>query len=828
MLERFPQLPKVGLRSLGVLGLLLGALVVFAKVVSPHYPFEHWLFFRYAGYWVCSLACLGGALGVGHLTVERLFRLELPFHEAVVCALAVGLFEFELGMLVVGALRGFGAPAFVLMPLVFLAGGSSGLRALAARGARLFRSARPSQSVLGLASVAFGVLVLAAIYFALLSPENVQFDSRWKHMSLAEDWVAHGGLRRKEEGWLFAARPHMTSLLYAWAFLLPGAAKLFDKMLLCAHLEFVVFLVTTLFGIPALVRRLVPRADTRVVWAARFLFPGVLLYDSSLSAGTDHVGALFMVPAALMLFRAFRSLDPRPTLLLALVLAAGMLVKETIAIMLVPVPVAVVFGRALWLFVQGKRGKVDAKALKNSWRSPLLAALVMVVATSPLWLKNLIWFGDPAYPTLSRWFSPRPWSQDAAYRFAWGYTDAQMWAPERTLNGLIETFEAVVTFSFVPHDWKRFHHDVPVFGSLFTLLLPTLVLCRGVKRTAWLVGWIHVAVFAWFSVHHQDRYLQGLMPLMASATSAMLILVWRQHGAVVRGALALLVAFQLVWGGDVYFFQTHAMARSPLKKSIDLLSAGFEKRYGPRFNVQTSYQALGKALPPDARVLLHETNINLGTGHTTVLDNPGWQYAIEYGNQKSPADVHALLAGLGVTHLQGRTDKAKGTDSLAGDIRFHDYLRRYAENLQQLSNGMLGELGDPPEGPFDDSVAVLSCGADYAPGLYQVTDLATPPFGPRMKELPAPREPATLPGDASRLVAQAEFVVVNPKCLPGGTPGLRSSHSLLVKRNGSKSMSPYEIWVRGQLERAETRPAQERGERADPESGDDTDEPGGE
>jgi hypothetical protein len=211
-----------------------------------------------------------------------------------------------------------------------------------------------------------------------------------------------------------------------------------------------------------------------------------------------------------------------------------------------------------------------------------------------------------------------------------------------------------------------------------------------------------------------------------------------------------------------------------------------------------------------------------------VLDNPGWQYAIEYGTQKSPAEVHALLAGLGVTHLHAKTDKTKGTDSLGGDIRFHDYLRRYAENLQQLPSGMLGELGDAPEGPFDDSVAVLSCGQDYAPGLYQVTDLSTPPFGPRLKELPAPREPATLPADASRLIAQAEFVVVNPKCFQGGAPGLRSNHTLLVKRNGSRSMSPYELWVRGQLERPETRPAQERGSGADAEPGDEGDETGGE
>lgn len=826
MLERFPRLPKIGLRSLGVLVLLLAALGVFAKVVEPHYPFEHWLFFRYAGYWFFSVACLAGATGVGHLTVERLFKLRLPFHEAVVCALAVGLFEFELGMLVLGALQGFRTPAFLLMPLTFLAGGSEGFRALVTRGGRLFKVARPPQTALGLACVAFGLLVLAGIYFAMLSPENVQFDSRWKHMNLAEDWVAAGGLRRKDEGWLFAARPHMTSLLYTWAFLIPGSAKLFDKMLLCAHLELIVFLATTFFGIPALVRRLVPNADSRVVWAARFLFPGTLLYDSSLSAGTDHIGALFMVPAALLLTRAFRTLDPRPTLLLAVVLGAGALVKETIAIMLVPVPLAVIGARAVWLFIQGKRGKVDASVLRNAWRSPLLAAAVFAAALSPLWLKNLIWFGDPLYPALSRWFSADPWSENAAYRFAWGYQDAQMWAPDRDVNGLLETFRALATFSFEPHDWKRFHHDVPVFGSLFTLLLPTLALCRGVKRTAWLVGWIHVALFAWFSVHHQDRYLQGLLPLMASATAAMLILVWRQHGVLARAALSALVAFQVVWGGDVYFFQTHAMARSPLKKSIDLLSSGFEKRYGARFNVQTSYQNIGKAMPPNGRVLLHETNINLGTGRTTVLDNPGWQYAIEYGAQKSPADVHALLAGLGVTHLHAKPDKTKGTDSLAGDIRFYDYLRRYAENPQQLSSGILAELGEVPEGPFDDTVAVLSCSQDYAPGLYQVTDLSTPPFGPRLKELPKPREAATLPDDASRLIAEAEFVVLNPKCLPGGAPGLRTSHALLVKRNAGRGMPAYEIWVRGALERPETKQAPERGS-GDADAADDADDMGG-
>jgi hypothetical protein len=806
VLSALRALPLPDWRATAVLVVLLLSLGFFASVVNRHYPFEHWLFFRYATYWLCTGVFLAGVLGVGQLTLVRLFKLRLPIHEQTVIALALGLFEFELAMLLIGVLQRFHTALFFAVPLAFLVGGLPGIRALTRSWLGVYRHARPRLGPIGLMAAAFGVIVFAMIYFSALTPENVQFDSRWKHMSLAEDWVAWGGLRRREEGWLFSARPHMTSLLYSWAFLLPKA-RLFDKMLLCAHLELAIFAVTTLVGIPALVRRLLPRIDPRAVWAVRFLFPGVLLYDSSLSAGADHIGALFGVPAALCLFRTWRRLELRPTLLLAAVLAPAVLVKETIALMLVPFPALAVCVRAGMLAVQRLRGRADPEDLKNAWRSPLAAAGLALLLTTPLWLENLIWYGDPLYPSLHRFFSPRPWSEAAAYRFTWGYQDAQMWAPDRNLKGLLETLSQLFWYSFDPHDWKKFHRDVPVFGSLFTLLLACLPFCRGARRVWVLVGWVHLAIFAWYSVHHQDRYLQGILPLMASATAAILVLVWRQYGYVVRSALVGLVAFQLVWGGDVYFFQTHAMARSPLKKSIDLLSAGFEKKYEARFAVQSSYQAIGALLPKKARLLLHETNINLGTGVTTVLDNPGWQYAIEYGEAKSPGAVHDQFVKLGVTHVFARTEKSKGSDSIAGDIRFFDYLRRRATEKTSVSGGILVTVGERPEGEFDDSVALLSCGKDYAPGLYEVGDLSIQPFGPRARSLPAPRREASIPEDADALIEAAEYVVIDMSCFEGAPAGLRNSHSLLIKRKASKAFRAYEIWARGSLERVKPRPS---------------------
>jgi hypothetical protein len=463
--------------------------------------------------------------------------------------------------------------------------------------------------------------------------------------------------------------------------------------------------------------------------------------------------------------------------------------------------------RAGMLGVARLRGRADGEELRNAWRSPLAAVGLALLLTTPLWLKNLIWYGDPLYPSLNRFFSPHPWSPAAAYRFRWGYQDAQMWAPDRNLKGLLETFSQLFWYSFDPHDWKKFHRDVPVFGSLFTLLLACLPFCRGTKRIWVIVAWAHLAIFAWYSVHHQDRYLQGILPLMASVTAATLMLVWRQHGYGVRAVLVGLVGLQLVWGGDVYFFQTHAMARSPVKKVVDLLSAGYEKKYDARFAVQSGYQAIGELLPPDARVLLHETNINLGTGVTTVLDNPGWQYAIEYGETKSPVGVHDLFVKLGVTHVHAKTEKSRGADSIAGDIRFYDYVRRRASERTSVAGGMLVPVGKAPHGPFDDTVAMLSCGKDYAPGLYEVNDLATQPFGPKTRSLPKPRDEASLPEDADELIKAAEYVVYDPSCFQEQPAALRNGRSLLIKRSGSRALRAYEIWVRGTLDRGKVRTA---------------------
>ncbi|MDC3958603.1 hypothetical protein KEG38_32410 [Polyangium jinanense] len=781
---------------------LLAGTVLFGRVVHGHYPIQKWLVWHYAGAWLGVLVVLAASYGLGHVLVRRAFSLRLPLCEHAITALAVGVFGYEILVFLAGIFQLYRAPTFFLLPLLLLAAVSVPLaRHLAHVRRVLARASRraPRLSTGAILALAFGLLGLGLVYVNVLTPHNIQFDARWKHMALAEDYVLHGGVHPSIEGFVFSARPHFSSYLYTWAFLLPGG-RLFDRMVLAAHLEFAIFLVTTVFFLPVLVRRLVPRADPRWIWAVRFLFPGVLLYDSSVSGGADHVGAMFAVPIALCLFRVLRDLDPRRAALLGLLAAGAALTKETVAIMLVPFP-------ALALLVQSiraaRKARREGKPARPALAAPLVFGLAALVATSPLWLKNFVFYGDPVYPLSHRFLDLHPFSEDAAYRFQYGYLEGKMWAPSRDLQGLAETVSALGLFSFLPNDWSKFHGDVPVFGSLFTLLLPSLLLVRVNKRVWLLVVWIHVAIFTWYAVNHQDRYLQAQLPLMAAVTAALALSLYRASGRPARAALFGLVGLQVVWGGDVYFFQTHVFAKSPPKQVIDLLSSGFDQKFEERFAVQNRFQTVGAQIPPGSRLLLHLMHTHhghLGTGVPTVLDNYLWQFGIEYGRAGSPEGVRKRLRELGVTHAFVAPEKeSDGSNSIAADILFWEYARSGLEERRIVEGGILGRVTDAPiTALFRDVALVLGCSKDAPPrGLYRVTDLHILPYGPKAREFPAPQAEAATKEAAEKLLPVTEYAVLEKQCYEQQKPTeLLERFEQLVERRSHGAWKKLEIWAR--------------------------------
>jgi hypothetical protein len=779
----------------GVSAALVIATAILLASVERHYPIKEWLFWRYASYWTAAITlCISCAAG-GHAILRRLLPRPLPWLEQLAISQALGIFAFQLALFVLGIFRLYHPITFFALPAAFLAFGGRGFFRSLRRAFVHYRSRRVSKlSIIAWVAILFGVASLIALYLPVMAAQNASFDARWRHLYIAEQYVHYGGIRRFDEGWSLGASPHFTSLLYAWGFMYPSGGVLFDRVEVCAHIEYAIFLSTSLIGVPALVRRLTPHANPAVVWASRFLFPGTFLYDSNLSVGADHIGAVFATPLLLVGLRYWRTPRAREGLLLGALIAAAICAKETTALLLAPFPILLVAARFALDAARNIRRRGD--------RAPLIAAVVAgaatILLTTPHWLKNIVWYGDPLYPNLHAHFPDRPWGPHAAYAFEYGFK-TMLWAPPRDATGLREAIAATFTFAFKPHGWWSMHRDVPVLGSLFTLFLIALPFMKGTRRIWYVAGCVHFSVFAWFWVHHEDRHLQALVPWMAAAVAAASTLIWRNSGGVTRACLVLLIGAQAVWGADVYFIPTHSMTgAAALKAPTELLGQGYLGNYEKRFDVQSDQVAIGKLLPKDAVVLVHERRDHLGYGHRTITDVKGDQYAIDWLDLGSPDRIYKKLRSLWVSHAVWPDQHSEGFETLGGDIAFFEFMHRYTRNRQRMSSYDIAELPKvaPPEPTAERLVAVLGCGVDYATGLYRVTDLSTPRFGPDKAKFPPARAPL---GKPEQYRKQVIAIVIDTMCPQPATPNHAELDFERVARRSERWGRGAEIWLRRTL-----------------------------
>jgi hypothetical protein len=382
-------------------------------------------------------------------------------------------------------------------------------------------------------------------------------------------------------------------------------------------------------------------------------------------------------------------------------------------------------------------------------------AAVVLVATASHWLANLIWYGNPVYPLLGKLFPSHPWVP------GWkGPVLDGGWQPTGTLlRRLGETFLALFTFAFLPHDWNRFHRDVPVFGFLFTLSLPVLLFVRRSGRIWVLAIGTMIGVFVWYWTYHQDRYLQALLPWMVASTSATLMLAW-SSGRLARLGVVALVASQLIWGGDVPFLPTHGMIGDvPIKRTIELLSASF-RGDAKALKTHTGYEEIAAALPANAVVLMHEEYLRLGIQRRFVGDSQRWQGAIDYVYLGAPGNVFDQLVKLGVTHLLWKRDSSINREiTVAGELVFFDFALHHALGRKDFNDHTVAEMPKqrPADGPLG-AVAYLGCKVRRLLSIKEVDAVvAADSEGKRSGDTPA---------DAVEgLVSKADFVVADERCL---------------------------------------------------------------
>lgn len=733
-------------------GLLVGALFTFAYVLQGHVPLRHWLAFRYLACWGGASLFLVACACAGFPVVQRLAAPGIDRPTRLLLALAAGVYLFFLGVFVLGLLGLLNKGVFFLLPLAMIAaGGPASRRAWRQAPAA---SGDPAPTGMDWLVQGLGVLGVTALYLPVLVPTQISYDARWYHMAIAEHYVAQGAVRPFDGGWIAGSVPHLTSFLYTWAFLAPGA-RLFDQIVLSMHLEFVLFL-GTLAGVHLAIRALIPRAPASS-WAALFLFPGILVYDSGLIGGADHIAAFFAAPILLALLQLWRSFDARSGLLLALFLSACFLTKYSALNLFLP-PALAAGGWGLWLLAsrRERRGEVG--------RGLLALVLGGLALTAPHWLRNWLSYGAPFYPLFTGIFRPRPWTPDSAQLLEFFRASSRIpgVTPPEDLRA---TLLVLVQFSLLPHDWQIFHKNLPVFGSLFTLLTPTWLLLRS-WRFLGIAALCYGGLLLWIFVGLQDRYLQTLVPLMAALCAATLVLLWRS-GGVLRWGGAALVGVQLLWSADHYFIPSHSMLYdSAIRHAVGFFAMGYEKKFDERFVMFGDFPRAGEVLPPGARVLVHGSHLHLGLRAPSVLDQPPDSIAIGYGRTRTMQEMHELMRKLRVNHVFWPSGQAPKVYTLADDLMFSAFVTNHLESVTPLAGHKLGKIPAAPPPPTPPLEAlVLGCDATFKSGRYPVSKLHIFPQLEENAVYPAPEQPWPKEPEKQRaLLDRVALLAVDPNC----------------------------------------------------------------
>ncbi len=735
MLER---LRRTGaLPGVLILGAAAGALIW----LDRFNPVRHWLFVGYAGVWAAVALFAVASWAAGLRILSALLSEPLRLDERLLLGFAVGVLAFFGGVFLGGVLHLYGAVFFFVWPLLLLAYGARAARREIARlrahlGRFGFRLYQPRGVV---EAVAASVLVVGtlAVYLQVLTPNNVGADSVWYHLPIAEDYVATGGIRAFSEGFYNATLPQLATFLYTWAFMAPG--DLFHRMALSAHLEFALF-VATLAGIGVVVRRLVGRRAP-LAGALMFVFPGFLMFDSNLIAGSDHVLAFWVPPLLIAVLRWARRFETREAVLVALFLGGAMLTKYQAIYLVVPL--------ALWA--------VAAAIRFRRWRPLAAWGLAVLAVWSPHWLKNWIFYGDPFYPMLHAWLPSHPFPPGAEALRAAVLTPPQFRLTGTPGQKVWGTLGVLFSFSFVPHDWD-FHGARPVFGSLFTCLLVGLPFARARLRIWLLVIAIHLGIAVWFVTAHEERYLQALLPAMVAVAAALAMLLARR-GALARGAVVVLVVSQAIAGSDVYFYRVHGMAGdAPIKAFVDFVSLGQKGQFADQMRVwgDVNQNDLSRRVPKGGKVLAHHLVEQLGLGVPSVTDGVGWQAAVDYLAQPTPAATLAVWRSLGITHVSWKDPvQPRDRDFLAREAVFQRAAALYVprvETVGQYPFGALDLRGQPPAAAgVPTNIAWIGCGGDLETGIYTPRDYA---------EGHAP----TVRGLSLPALATANVVLRNPSC----------------------------------------------------------------
>ena len=741
---------------IGALG--VAAAVFLARWTNARQPLRSWLSFQLAAIWLWQAYLAAACASVGYRVANRLLPAQdwTPLEKLAV-GYPAGVVIAVLSIYVAGFAHQL-RPAFavVLPGLMLVIGAPPIVRAWRAARAAGDDPLRVSLSGLPLFATGAGLLLLGVVYLGAMSPDAINYDAAWNHLVIAQDYAREGRIVGFPGDWN-KDLPHLGSVLNTWAFLVPGFDLPALRWMTALHTEFCVFL-GTLVGVAAAARWIADR-QRPAMWTAFALFPGLFVYDGNIGGSADHFLGLFAAPLLLLTGKAWSRLD-RGTCLLWGALAGGALLAKAQGIFLVAPVAALLTLRAVQLAARRLLGDVNAPPPAAIAKTAGLAAALIVAVLLPHLGANFVFFRNPVYPLMQDVFTAStPTVNDAAQHVTYLLADWRYRAPEPLFDKLRDGVKVAFTFSFVPHySWVN---DLPVFGSTFTLSLLFLPALRGARRL-WLAALMALGmVLAWALTYRLDRNLQGLTPALIAATAAILVRAW-EIGAYARVGVAALVAVQIVWAGNLYFQGADRMsgAAALLRSTITGRTNQTLSSYRKEF------VALGKWLPPDAVLMLHDAHSALGIDRKVVLDWIGFQGLFDYRLYRTPRDLYDRLRAVGVTHVAW-LPVSPVARSKQEELIFDAFVDACGGDARHF--GAMSVFALPPSPPPETApYQVLAVGlGGYADGLYPVEALSNcEEMPPQMQHGALPTRTGAPPAGAWSLLDDATAVFV------GGTLAL--------------------------------------------------------
>jgi hypothetical protein len=196
-------------------------------------------------------------------------------------------------------------------------------------------------------------------------------------------------------------------------------------------------------------------------------------------------------------------------------------------------------------------------------------------------------------------------------------------------------------------------------------------------------------------------------------------------------------------------------------------------------------------MPNGSKPVLHGLDGRLGLGHEFLVDEIGWQGAIDYVVLDSPAAAFALWRKLGATHVSWFRDRG-GTapEDLAREAVFARTLQQYASSeLLPVGARILTKLREAPAqaalATAPTRIAWLGCGGDPATGLYSPRELArrNQPGETSEQRERAQRWEEKLSQSPRGALTQANALIVRASCPEVGRmlDGLRTEFEMRIQ-----------------------------------------------